>query len=273
FADFSILPTYLVSKLARKEVTVALSGDGGDELFFGYERFWSVGKNIQFQHWPLLARKAIYGFDKYTTGNKRFNSVLLFKTQAIAHQNLHSRFSKKWLIKIAPDLANTKLPEGFDVYSYPNARNEKQLIGHMRKAEFYGMMQKTLRKVDLASMQNSLEVRVPFLQKKFIEAAMLVDPILSYTGGNKKQLLKDILIKEFPGMQDDNIKRGFTIPLSKWIKEDLKQVFESRLLGGNYSSYGFNKKAIEQMLYSHIKGENDFKWPLFTLYTLPSMGL
>lgn len=268
FADSSLIPTFLVSKLAKQYVKVALSGDGGDELFFGYERFWSVGKNITFQHWPSLARKALYGFDKYTTGNKRLNSVLLSNSQSSAHQGLHSRFNKKWLNKIAPDLASVSLPEEFDTYNYTNTKNERELIGDMRKAEFYGMMQKTLRKVDLASMQNSLEVRVPFLQKKFIEASLQIDPLLSYSKGNKKQILKELLQTEFPGMEDDNIKRGFTIPLTKWIKEDLKSIFEEKLLDGNFEQIGFEKKSIERMLQAHHNGIGDFKWPLFTMYAL-----
>jgi asparagine synthase (glutamine-hydrolysing) len=268
FADFSLLPTFLVSKLAKQYVKVALSGDGGDELFFGYERFWSVGKNITFQHWPSLVRKALYGFDKYTTGNKRLNSVLLSNSQSSAHQGLHSRFNKKWLNKIAPDLASVSLPEEFDTYNYSNTKNERELIGYMRKAEFYGMMQKTLRKVDLASMQNSLEVRVPFLQKKIIEASLQIDPLLSYSKGNKKQILKELLQTEFPGMEDDNIKRGFTIPLAKWIKEDLKSVFEEKLLDGNFEQIGFEKKSIERMLQAHHNGIVDYKWPLFTMYAL-----
>ncbi|MCX6188994.1 MAG: asparagine synthase (glutamine-hydrolyzing) [Bacteroidetes bacterium] len=268
FADFSLLPTYLVSKRARKQVTVALSGDGGDELFLGYERFWSIGKNIKYQHWPLVARKALYGFDKYATGNKRLNSVLLMPSQASAHQNLHSRFHKTWLERIAPDLTAVKLPEEFDTYKYANTGSERELIGRMRKAEFYGMMQKTLRKVDLASMQNSLEVRVPFLQKKFIVASLQIDPMLSYGGGKKKQVLKNLLVKEFPEMPDDNIKRGFSIPLAQWIKEDLRSVFEEKLLSGKYTQFGFDTGAMEAMLRSHSNGEKDFKWPLFTLYTL-----
>jgi asparagine synthase (glutamine-hydrolysing) len=268
FADFSILPTYLVSKLARRHVTVALSGDGGDELFFGYERFWSMAKNIEYQHWPLLIRKGIYGVDKYISKRKKFNGNLLAETQAASHQSLHSRFTKEWMQRIAPDLLSTKLPEEFDIYNYSNTGNERDLMGNMRKAEFYGMMQKTLRKVDLASMQNSLEVRVPFLQKKFIEASLQIDPLLSYGAGQRKQLLKGILKNEFHGMEDDGIKRGFSIPLTKWIKEDLKPVFEEKLFNVNYNDYGFEVSAIEAMMRDHCAGKHDYKWPLFTLYSL-----
>lgn len=267
-ADFSILPTYLVSKLAKKSVTVALSGDGGDELFFGYERFWSIGKNIKFQHYPSLFRKAIYGFDKYSTGNKRVNSVLLSDKQSNAHHNLHSRFSSGWLDIIAPELKNISLPNEWSVYDYANEKDERTLLGLLRKAEFYGMMQKTLRKVDLASMENSLEVRVPFLQKKMIDASLQIDPLLSYGSGNQKQLLKNILNNRIPDVKEEKVKKGFSVPLAQWIKEDLKDEFSSKLLESDFNQFGFEKKQIEKLLKAHLSGEKDLKWPLFTLYAL-----
>ncbi|NHN26169.1 asparagine synthase (glutamine-hydrolyzing) [Flavobacterium jejuense] len=267
-ADFSILPTYLVSKLAKKNVTVALSGDGGDELFFGYERFWSIGKNIKYQNYPPLIRKAVYGFDKYTTGNKRINDVVLSSKQSLAHENLHSRFRPNWLNAIAPELIDTNLPHEWSVYNYSNEYDERGLLGKLRKAEFYGMMQKTLRKVDLASMENSLEVRVPFLQKKMIEASLQIDPMLSYGNGKQKQLLKSILNKRVPAVPEEQVKKGFSVPLSKWIKEDLKEEFSSKLLDTDFSTFGFDKKQIEKLLSTHINGEQDLKWPLFTLYAL-----
>lgn len=267
-ADFSILPTYLVSKLAKKNVTVALSGDGGDELFLGYERFWSVGKNIPFQHYPKILRQAIYGFDKYTTGNKKVNSVVLASQQGQAHENLHSRFRKNWLDQIAPDLQHVALPNQWNVYEYENSKDERDLMAKMRKAEFYGMMQKTLRKVDLASMENSLEVRVPFLQKKMIEASLQIDPMLSYGKGQQKQVLKNMLALQIPNVAREEVKKGFSVPLTKWIKEDLKDTFLSTLLEGDVTSYGFDKKAVEKMLMTHLNGQQDLKWPLFTLYAL-----
>jgi asparagine synthase (glutamine-hydrolysing) len=267
-ADFSILPTYLVSKLAKKKVTVALSGDGGDELFFGYERFWSIGKNIKYQNYPSIVRKAVYGFDKYTSGNKRINDVVLSDKQSTAHENLHSRFRSNWLNKIAPELIDINLPNQWNVYDYSNEKDERALLGKLRKAEFYGMMQKTLRKVDLASMENSLEVRVPFLQKKMIEASLQIDPMLSYGNGKQKQLLKNVLNKRVPSVPEEKVKKGFSVPLSKWIKEDLKGEFSSKLLDSNFDGFGFDKKQIEKLLNAHIEGNQDLKWPLFTLYAL-----
>ena len=267
-ADFSILPTYLVSKLAKKKVSVALSGDGGDELFFGYERFWSIGKNIPFQHYPILLKKAIYGFDKYTSENKRVNSVLLAPSQGMAQQGLHSRFGKNLLDEIAPYLSQIKLPGNYNVYNYENSKDIRQLLYNMRYAEFYGMMQKTLRKVDLASMENSLEVRVPFLDKNVIEAALKIDPLLSYGGGRQKQLLKSLLSKQIPSVKEEAEKKGFSIPLSGWLRQGLKDTVRDQILHSNLSDFGFEKKAVEKMLNNHFEAKADLKWPIFTLYAL-----
>jgi asparagine synthase (glutamine-hydrolysing) len=266
-ADFSILPTYLVSKLARKHVTVALSGDGGDELFFGYERFWSVGKNQKFHNLPAFLRKGMYGADKIISSNKNVNSLLTVAKQGAAHQSLHSRFSTSWMDKIAPALREVALPEEWDVYAYANCKNERELMAKMRKAEFYGMMQKTLRKVDLASMQNSLEVRVPFLQKTTIEAALRIDPMLSYGPNKKKEVLKQNLLQRIPNLPDDNVKRGFTIPLGNWIREGLREKFETSFEELAKAENYFYMPAMNEMLNAHAKG-GDLKWPLFTLYSL-----
>lgn len=267
-ADFSILPTFLVSKLAKKEVTVSLSGDGGDELFFGYERFWSVGKNIKFQNLPKLMRKGIYGADRMTFNKKFVNEVLLSDSQSKAHQGLHSRIRSEDLNQLCPSLNEINLPENYNVYNYENTGDIRSLLSRMRHAEFYGMMQKTLRKVDMASMGNSLEARVPFLDKNMIETAIKIDPLLSYGGGRQKQLLKDILNKRVPQVKEETVKKGFSVPLTGWLRSTLKPKFEEVLLSGKETDFGFEKKHIEKMLNAHSKGERDYKWPLFTLYSL-----
>lgn len=266
-ADFSILPTYLVSKLARENVTVALSGDGGDELFFGYERFWSVGKNISYQGFPTLLRKGIYGLDKVLSSNKNVNSLLTLAKQSAGHESLHSRFTDRWLNEVAPDLKEVSLPEEWDVYSYHNCSDSRELMAKMRQAEFYGMMQKTLRKVDLASMENSLEIRVPFLQKSFIEAVLQIDPMLSYGPNKKKEVLKQNQLKRFPNLPDDNVKRGFSVPLGNWIKTGLHDKFEDSLNTLSNKNPLFKQREMSNMLKTHKEGK-DLKWPLFTLYAL-----
>ena len=269
FADFSIIPTYLVSRLARTKVKVALSGDGGDELFYGYERFWSLLKNLPYRKIPAGLRYWAYGLDKVLTKNRNINSALMASCFGKAHQGLHSRFPYNHLDHIFPDLKTQSLPRDFDVYHYQDEGDELAMLKKMQRAEFYGMMQKTLRKVDQASMGNSLEVRVPFLKKSFIEAALKVSPYLSYGPNQRKTILKKLLTQQIPSVNLQATKKGFSIPLSKWIKEELKPHFREGLLDNPYlKDFGIEKPQLETLLNKHIKGDGDFKWPLFTTYSL-----
>ena len=274
FADFSIIPTFIVSKIAKQHITVALSGDGGDELFFGYERFWSIAKNLNIQNLSYFTKYILYGFDKIFFNNDNFNSNALFENQGMAHFNLHSRFLKKDLKDIAPHLQNIVIPDEYSVYNYPNQKNKLSLLNNMRLAEFYGMMQKTLRKVDIASMANGLEVRLPFLKKSFIEASLTLNPFLSY-GINKgkllrqKVILKSLLKSNIPKSPIGSVKRGFSIPLTRWLKDDLKDHFNDILLEKNsIEFFSMNKNSIENLVKNHLASKADNKWPIFTLYSL-----
>jgi asparagine synthase (glutamine-hydrolysing) len=248
-----------VSKLAREEVTVALSGDGGDELFFGYDRFWSVVKNVPYRRLPKVLRPLYYRLDQLTSRRRtrRTNECLMHDSLVASHQSMHSRLHDPMLAELYPDLRDVPLPEAFDVYDYTESDDVVEMLRSMRRAEFYGMMQKTLHKVDRASMANSLEVRVPFLKKTFIEAAVRVDPMISARGGMKKQLLKDLVATLLPGAPVNAAKRGFTVPLGRWIREDLRTVFEE-----------FLETPAERILLQRHLGGADYKWPLFTLYSL-----
>jgi asparagine synthase (glutamine-hydrolysing) len=268
FADFSIIPTYLVSKLASSSVKVALSGDGGDELFFGYERFWSVAKNRIFQKWPDTLKYGIYGIDKVLSGGRYVNSGVLLPSQGLAHQGLHSRTWKGQLNTILGTELNP-LADVYPEYDYDGSSDEASLLQQMRYSEFYDMMQKTLRKTDAASMGNSLEVRVPFLQKSFIEASLKVDYSLSYGKNKRKELLRHLLKKHYSGIVLDDKKRGFTIPLGKWIKEDLRTRFEEVLLDKTMCDYfGFSRQGVMSILNEHNKEGKDNKWILFTIFSL-----
>lgn len=269
FADFSIIPTYIVSKYARSKLTVSLSGDGGDELFFGYERFHSLLKNIKMLSLPYFIKYPVYGFDKVFFKNRHVNSLSLYPTFGKGHFELHSRFNENQIGKIFPDLMNVKIPEEYDVFNYENSDNVLQALESMRRAEFYEMMQKTLKKVDIASMANSLEVRVPFLRKEFIEASLKINPLLGYDKGKRKSILKKLLLKKLPDIKIQKEKFGFSVPLGKWISEDLKNDFESRLFNDSYMQF-FNadKNNLSALLSDHVSSRSSNKWELFTIYSL-----
>ena len=267
-ADFSIIPTYLVSKLARKEVTVALSGDGGDELFYGYERFFSLGKNFQYLNDPAWKKKWSYYLNFKLLKNKKVNSALLTNDLGAFHAELHSRFKPSKIRTVFSDFKEVFPDDAFHFCKNWNPNSEEELIQQVAKAEFYGMMQKTLMKVDRASMGVSLEVRVPFLLKKNIEKSMEISLWLSYGGGKKKELLKQLLRKRCVGAPIDERKRGFSIPLSTWIKQDLKSTFQETLFDSQFlQTFGLDENGIKKLFENHSEGKDE-KWPLFTLFAL-----
>jgi asparagine synthase (glutamine-hydrolysing) len=268
FADFSLIPTYALTKGAKNTGTVMLSGDGGDELFFGYERFYSVLKNLPFRKVPSKLRYLCYGLDKILFKNKHINSSFLAPKFSKAHEGLHSRFKPKKINLAFPNLKDI-VPYELNCYDYKDTSNRLDMLHNMRKAEFYDMMQKTLTKVDRMSMANSLEVRVPFLKKSFIEVALKIHPNLSYSAHKKKQILKDLLKVVLPKAPINNVKRGFSVPLGKWIKEDLKEmIYDVIFEDGFISTFEIDKAALESIWNDHQKGIKDNKWPIFTIYSL-----
>ena len=141
FADLSLIPTFYASKISKLDFSVGLTGDGGDELFFGYERFWSIAKNINIQNYPYPLKYIYYLYDKIFHGNNNINGVSLFDRQCDAHFDLHCRFKVEMINKIFPYLKDIEYPFVNNNYDYPNTKNEMELIQYMRHAEFYGMMQ------------------------------------------------------------------------------------------------------------------------------------
>jgi asparagine synthase (glutamine-hydrolysing) len=267
-ADFSIIPTYLVSKLARQEVTVALSGDGGDELFFGYERFFSLGKNFSRLKDPNWKKKFDYYLNFKLLKNKKVNSALLSNDLGAYHAELHSRFKPSKIKTVFGDFREVFPDDAFHFCKNWNPNSEEELIKQVAFAEFYGMMQKTLMKVDRASMGVSLEVRVPFLLKSNIEKAIDISPWLSYGNGKKKEILKQLLRKRCVGAPIDDRKRGFTIPLKSWINQELKSNFQEVLFDQNFiQTFGFDELGIKNLMNAHSSGKDE-KWPLFTLFAL-----
>lgn len=268
FADYSIIPTYELTKNASKSFTVMLSGDGGDELFFGYERFHSVYKNFKFTWLPHRLRYLAYGLDKLIFKNKYINSCILADNLAQAHKELHSRTNSSILEKVFPSMVGTD-EKTLPFYKYSEKLNKNQFLHEMRKAEFYGMMQKTLTKVDRMSMANSIEVRVPFLQKKVIEAALKIHPKLSLKKTQKKQILKDLLRKLVSNPPIDNKKRGFSVPLSKWLREDLKEEISKGIFNTTFiKKFNIDTNTLQVVWEEHQQGTKDHKWFLFTIYSL-----
>lgn len=266
FADFSVIPTLLVSRFARRDVTVSLSGDGGDELFFGYQRPLSLLRNGGDFRWPLAVRLALYAAGKYGFGPRR-SDVIVSKSPGHYYLEVNSRLKDKDLRLFAPDLP--PLPSDFNLYVFDGFRGERHLANFSRWVEFYGQLQRGLKKVDMASMHHSLEVRVPLLDREVIDVSLRIDPLLCMRDGTRKAPLRDLLARSVPGAAIPLPKRGFAVPLGGWLRGDLRPLLEATLFDGDLFPSGvFDRRGLRRYWEDHLTGQRDLKWGLWTLLTL-----
>jgi asparagine synthase (glutamine-hydrolysing) len=258
FADSSAFPTMLVSKLARQHVTVALSGDGGDELFLGYGMYnWAKRLNN-----PLLKlfRKPIKrGLSVMNERYKRVAGVLDYTESGHLKSHIFSQeqkfFSGKELagllrIHDKPDYAELNRPlktiRSLDAYEQQSFWD----LTHYLKDDL-------LVKVDRASMKYSLESRVPLLDFRLVEFALNLDAGLKHRPGVTKFLLKEILYELVPKAIFDRPKRGFAIPLHKWLKGDLKFLMDKYTSKAIIEAYAIvNNEQVTLLKERYRSGEN-----------------
>ena len=229
FGDSSSLPTLLVSKMAKKHVSVALSGDGGDEQFLGYGMYnWAKRLNN-----PIIynLRKPIYNTLNLIGDNRIKRGALVIN--ALSKETLKSHifsqeqgfFSAQEINKllVTPTKGNL-LQENWTLNRALNPMEDQALFDL-----HYYLKEDLLVKVDRASMHHSLEVRVPLLDHDVVSYTLNIDAQLKYKNGTSKYLLKQVLYDYLPEKLFDRPKKGFSIPLSKWLKTDLKYLIDNYL--------------------------------------------
>jgi len=260
FGDSSAIPTFLVSQLARRHVTVALSGDGGDELFCGYARYqrtndiWSLMRRV-----PYVARKAVsLGLGalscRWRTASARARTArlaqyLVSKNAAAVYQaQMTQRFDAHELVmcngeglrESAPDAAFS--PEDI----YPNMM--------CMDASTY-LPDDILVKVDRASMAVGLEARVPMLDYRVVEFAWHLPMHLKLGGRTRKWLLKQVLRKYLPDSLLERRKMGFGVPVGEWVRGPLREWAESLLSEERLRREGLlNPKLVREQWTGHLAG-------------------
>lgn len=249
FGDSSAFPTMMVSRLAKQHVTVALSGDGGDELFHGYGMYqWAKQLSAPYIHLfkdPLFAASRLLSSKYQRIGNmfgyadrKNIISHIFSQEQYyFREQELKILLVKR---EFNIDEINT-LPEFARILSQPE-RQSFWDFSHYLKDDL-------LVKVDRASMQYSLESRVPLLDFRLVEFAFNVDEKLKTKNGSMKYLLKQVLFDYLPKEIFERPKWGFSIPLARWLKTDLKYLLD------RYTS----KQVIEKHDVVNFTVVNDIK--------------
>ena len=267
FADSSIIPTFLLSKFAREEVVVALSGDGGDEGFAGYERY-RAGRLLDSIN-PLLAINPLRFFpaDRFT--NPRVRKLIRHSS----YQSLPKRYSGFQSLFQLSDLFSILNPEllgrshGDDFSKIWNSIPTQDRVRKMQEMDLKTYLPGDLMyKVDMASMANSLEVRSPFLDYRVVEFGLSLPAKYKIGGGENKHILREIARSFVPRNLIDRPKMGFGIPLADWLRNDLKDwayelIDENKIKEEGY----FDSNILKKLWEEHQSKKRDWQsilWPI-----------
>lgn len=227
FADSSAFPTMMVSRLAKKQVTVALSGDGGDELFHGYGMYTWANRLSN----PLipLIKGPLYAASKLMR-NKYQRAGNLYGYPSRQNITAHIFSQEQYYFK-EQELQSLLVSSIVDFTAINAPPVAARNLTAAEKQSFWDfnhyLKDDLLVKVDRASMQYSLESRVPLLDYRLVEFAYNLDPALKIKNGSMKYLLKEVLYDYVPKQIFERPKWGFSIPLAKWLKTDLKYLLET----------------------------------------------
>jgi asparagine synthase (glutamine-hydrolysing) len=226
FADSSAFPTMMVSRLAKKYVTVALSGDGGDELFHGYGMYdWAKRLSNPI---TLLIKGPVFAISRLMSSKyRRAGNMYAYPNK---HNHISHIFSQEQYFFREQELAKLLVNPLFNFNSVNALPYISRKLSGIEEQSFwdfnYYLKDDLLVKVDRASMQYSLETRVPLLDYRLVEFAYSLREDLKIRNGTMKYLIKEVLYDYLPKEIFDRPKWGFSIPLAKWMRTDLKYLLD-----------------------------------------------
>jgi asparagine synthase (glutamine-hydrolysing) len=264
FGDSASLLNWAISVKARKEVKVAISGDGGDELFWGYPRYntWRKYKNSFYRRFPLVRKMS----------------------EIIASMPISSKLRNKFLLKILSDpieLHNLLFrPAGFNfikgsitdtglwwTQGVEKIKDREDLVGILDLKTY--LVDAMLYKVDRSSMAASLEVRVPFLDNNVIDFALTL-PLKEKMNSRypSKAILKDLLCRLAPHYSIDRPKKGFGFPLKRWIDQPWKERILSTVTRNTLENLNLDSSMFLKILSSHYSGESNYSTEIWRIFNL-----
>jgi asparagine synthase (glutamine-hydrolysing) len=255
FADASAIPSYYLCQEASKRVKVCLSGDGGDELFAGYNWYSELIRLQQFNKViPTSIAKGlstVFGsiFPNTYKGAVFAENIGLQPFEQ--HRNLMSHFSEAEVNKLCTQhpgaSGSSRYPFEQANQSFKDSDSDVVKMAQVTDLQTY-LVDDILMKVDKMSMAHGLEVRVPLLDHKIVELAMRMPTRLKINGNNRKLIFKQSMKQVVPGKFMERQKQGFSAPIEQWLKEDLREIFSDLLLSKNINSSGmFEHKEVEKL--------------------------
>ncbi len=266
YADSSAVPTYFLSKLTRDFVTVALAGDGGDELFAGYQRYHAVHLAAALDRIPSLIRGPILGAAQALLprgGDQRAGSERLRRFILGARLGSKERYLS-WLGIADDEWLSTSATADFRPYADRAARELEHRAAipvrdAARRAQLLDIAlylpDDLLVKVDIASMANSLEVRAPFLDRCLVEYALQLPTSLMIRGTRRKWVLRKAFADTLPPENLARRKQGFGVPIGRWLRQELRPLLGDVVLSTAALQRGYLRPdAIRGLVDEHLDG-------------------
>lgn len=276
FGDSSAIPSYYVAMLAHKDVKAVLTGDSADEIFAGYEKYLGRYYADKYRHSPKLIQKL---------------GKIVTEHTPITHK------TSPWLRK-AHKLIDTADESDFNIYynlmclGFPDFKRKdllnedsyREVRNHIKEVydecpdeapldrEQYCDIRVVLEgcmfpKVDRACMHNSLENRTPFLDSRIVEYALCINPEYRLKGSNKKYILKEAFKEILPDKTTHFSKRGFSVPIDYWFKNDLKEEMSQLISKDLIEQQGiFNYTYLQELFNNHIQGKENNKAQLWNIF-------
>jgi asparagine synthase (glutamine-hydrolysing) len=278
FSDSSQIPTFLVSQLAKQQVTVSLSGDAGDELFCGYNRYvmtkqyWQkiallplplrklLATGIQCispNHWNYLTR---FNSSPSNLGDKLHKGASILTSHSV--DELYAHFISHWKEANSIVINSASLPTL--VTESPSLKGLSAIQRMMALDSMTYLPDDILVKVDRAAMGVSLETRVPFLDHRVVEFAWQLPQSLKLRDGQSKWALRQVLYRHVPKQLIDRPKMGFGVPIGDWLRHDLRDWAEALLDETRLRDEGFfNPAPIRNLWQEHLSGQRNWQYHLW----------
>lgn len=273
FADSSIIPTYLLSKFARNDLVVALSGDGGDEIFGGYDRYLVAPLLQKLNPFLKPLRFGLSLTGNLTIGNNR--KLKRASSQLEPKPSLASRYLSIQSLTQSIDLSNllnpavySNTPEQEFKANFELSKDINKLDQLIQSDLSYYLPGDILTKIDIASMANSLELRSPLLDVEVVEWGLSLPDSFRIKGFETKHILKDVARSLVPTELIDRPKMGFGIPRAEWLRTEMKEMVMDLLTDKTFKErMWFNNSEVSLVINRHMNGEDldNQIWPILML--------
>lgn len=271
FSDSSLLPTALVSQVAARRVKVALSGDGGDELFSGYQRYQARSLLRWFTRVPAPLRNAALAFIGRLPEPMAHHSRSVLKkahlfADVVARQSAETPYVAPVFYSVAnyARLVPELVGRGHAAPGLPDEARADALLEMMVSDALVYLPQDILLKVDRASMAYSLEARAPFLDREVVELAFALPRRWHRRRGAGKRMLRQSCAELLPASIWRRRKQGFGVPIHHWFRAELGTRLETLL--SDTDGHPFNAPAVLQMLAAHRRRQRDHGYRLWSIY-------